>query len=71
MSLTKKVLTVRILGKARKQRVRKLLYDLAHFRNLLIIFLEKYRQVYQETLLHESLLYALVSAKGYKGVMLP
>ena len=67
MSLTKKVLTVRILGKARKQRVRKLLCDLAHFRNLLIIFLEKYRQVYQETLLHESLLYALVSAKGYKG----
>ena len=66
MLLTKKVLTVRISGKERKQKVRNFLYDLAHFRNLLLIFIEKYKFFYQKFLLHEPLLYVLLS-RNYKG----
>lgn len=62
----KKVLTVRISGKERKQKVRKLLLDLAHFRNLLIIFARKYKDLYGTYPLDISLLYGIL-AREYKG----
>ncbi len=67
MSSAKRILTIRISGKERKRRVRKLLYDLAHFRNMLVILIRKYRLTYKKALLHESILYALLSPKEYRG----
>jgi putative transposase len=66
MSLVNRVLSIRIGGKKRKQKVRKLLLDLAHFRNLLILLIRKYRQIYGNYPLNSSLLYGLL-AKEYKG----
>jgi len=63
----KKVLTIRVSGKERKQKVRKLLYDLAYFRNLLIILIDHYRLIFKETLLNQSVLYGLLTEKGYSG----
>jgi hypothetical protein len=60
------VLSIRIGGKERKQKVRKLLLDLAHFKNLLILLIRKYREIYGEYPLNVSLLNGLV-AKEYKG----
>jgi putative transposase len=67
MSSVKRILTIRVLGRERKERVRKLLYDLAHFRNMLIILIRKYRLLYKESLLKESILYGLLSSRGYSG----
>ena len=65
--INKKVLTIRISGKERKNKVRKLLYDLAHFRNLLLILINHYYKTYKETLLNQSILYGLLTEKGYSG----
>lgn len=62
----KRVLTIRIGGKERKRKVRTLLLDLAHFRNILIILVRKYYTLYKEHLLNQSILYGLV-AKNYTG----
>jgi IS605 OrfB family transposase len=62
----KKILPIRISGKERKKRVRKLLLDIAHFKNMLIILINKYYQAYKTSLLNESVLYGLL-AKKYKG----
>ena len=67
MSSVKKVLTIRVSGKERKEKVRKLLYDLAHFRNMLIILIRRYRLIYKEPLLNQSILYGLLSAREYSG----
>jgi len=67
MSSVKKVLTIRVSGKERKQKVRRLLYDFLHFRNLLIIFINKYRLIFKETLLNQSILYGLLTENGYTG----
>ena len=66
MPLVKRVLSIKIAGKERKQKVRKLLLDLAHFRNLLILFIRRYRELYGNYPLNVSLLNGLV-AKEYKG----
>ena len=66
MLLVKRVLSIRIAGKERKQKVRKLLLDLAHFRNLLILLIRRYRELYGKYPLNISLLNGLVT-KEYKG----
>jgi len=66
MQLVNRVLSIRISGKERKQKVRKLLYDLAHFRNMLVILIRQYNQLYGTYPLDISLLYGLL-AKEYKG----
>ena len=66
MPLVKRVLSIRIAGKERKQKVRKLLLDLAHFRNLLILLIRRYKELYSYYPLNTSLLYGLL-AKKYKG----
>jgi len=67
VSSTKRILTIRVSGKERKEKVRKLLYDLAHFRNMLIILIRKYRLTYKENLLNQSILYGLLSSREYSG----
>ncbi len=64
--VSKQVLPIRVSGRERKKRVRNLLLDLAHFKNLLIIFINKYYTFYKENLLNQSILYGLV-AKNYTG----
>ena len=66
MPLVKRVLSIRIAGKERKQKVKKLLLDLAHFKNLLILLIRRYRELYGYYPLNPSLLYGLL-AKEYKG----
>ncbi|HIQ31030.1 MAG TPA: transposase, partial [Aquifex aeolicus] len=63
----KRTLTTKISGKERKEKVRKLLYDLAHFRNILIILIRKYKELYGDWLLNQSILYGLLSSRGYSG----
>ena len=66
MSLVKRVLSIKIAGKERKQKVRKLLLDLAHFRNLLTLLIRRYKELYGYYPLNTSLLYGLL-AEEYKG----
>jgi IS605 OrfB family transposase len=66
MPLVSRAFSIRISGKERKQKVRKLLLDLAHFKNLLILLVRKYKETYGEYPLNISLLNGLV-AKEYKG----
>ena len=66
MTLVKRVLSIRIAGKERKQKVRKLLLDVAHFRNLLILLIRRYKELYGKYPLNISILNGLV-AKEYKG----
>ncbi len=67
MSSVKKVYTIRVSGKERKEKVKKLLHDLAHFRNMLVIFIRKYRELYGGWILNQSILYGLLSSRGYSG----
>ena len=66
MPLVKRVLSIRIAGKKRKRKVRKLLLDLAHFRNLLVLLIRRYRELYGKYPLNISILNGLVT-KEYKG----
>ena len=66
MPLVKRVLSIRIAGKERKQKVRKLLLDVAHFRNLLVLLIRRYKELYGKYPLNISILNGLV-AKEYKG----
>ncbi|MGC8767369.1 MAG: RNA-guided endonuclease InsQ/TnpB family protein [Brevinematia bacterium] len=66
MLLRKKVLSIRISGKERKKKIRNFLLDLAHFKNILVIFIKKYYELYSKTLLNQSILYGLLS-KNYSG----
>ncbi len=67
MSSVKRVLTIRVSGKEKKEKVRKFLFDLAHFRNMLILMIEEYRKLYGKWLLNQSILYGLFSSRGYSG----
>ncbi|RMH81061.1 MAG: transposase, partial [Acidobacteria bacterium] len=64
--INKKVLPIRVSGKERKNKVRTLLLDLAHFRNMLIILISRYYTLHKEGLLNQSIIYGLV-AKNYSG----
>ncbi|WP_304092941.1 transposase [Hydrogenobacter thermophilus] len=66
MCWAKKVLSIRVSGKERRKKVRTLLLDLAHFRNMLIILITKYKELYGMYPLHQSILYGLV-ARTYTG----
>ncbi len=61
-----RVLSIRVSGKERKKKVRNLLLDLAHFRNMLIILITKYKELYGMYPLNQSILYGLV-ARNYTG----
>ena len=65
MLLANRILSIRISGKQRKERISNLLYSLAQFRNLLIIFNQIYNKTYGRYILNESYLYALLSEKPY------
>ena len=67
MSSVKRVFTIRVSGKERKEKVRKFLFDLAHFRNMLILLIAEYRKLYSKWLLNQSILYGLLSSRGYSG----
>ena len=67
MSSAKRILTIRVSGRERKEKVRNLLYDLAHFRNMLIILIRRYRELYGEWILNQSVLYGLLSSREYSG----
>ncbi len=64
--MSKRILSIRVNGKKKRDRVRTLLLDLAHFRNILVIFIRKYYEYHRESLLNQSILYGLV-AKDYDG----
>jgi len=66
VSSIKKVLSIRVRGKDRKKKVRDLLLDLAHFRNILIILITKYNEIYKHYPINQSILYGLI-AKEYTG----
>lgn len=53
-------------GKERKKKVRSLLLDLTHFRNLLVLLIRDYYEIYKEPLLNQSILYGFLS-KNYSG----
>ncbi len=61
-----RIASIRISGRQRKERVVNLLYTLAHFRNLLIVFNQIYNINYNKFIINESYLYALLSNKPYK-----
>ncbi len=67
MSSVKRILTIRVSGKEKKEKVRKFLFDLAHFRNMLILMIAEYRKLYSKWLLNQSILYGLLSSRGYSG----
>jgi len=66
MKSYKRALSIRISGKQRKDRVLNLQYELAHFRNLIIIFNQIYFKNYGYIVLNESYLFNLLSDKPYK-----
>jgi len=66
MKSYKRALSIRISGKQRKERVLNLQYELAHFRNLLIIFNQIYYKNYGYIILNESYLFNLLSDKPYR-----
>ena len=61
----KRVIRVRISSK-RKKRARHLAYDLAQFRNLLLIFQSRYYALFGQVILNESVLYSLLASKTTK-----
>jgi len=65
--LSSRVLSIRISGKDRKERVRKLLFDLAHFKNLLIIVIRRYKELYEYYPTDQSILYRLIADKEYSS----
>jgi IS605 OrfB family transposase len=65
MPLVNRILSIRISGKQRKEKILNLLYSLAHFRNLLVIFNQTYNKTYGNLILNESYLYALLSGTSY------
>jgi len=66
MKSYKRALSIRISGKQRKDRVLNLQYELAHFRNFLIIFNQIYYKNYGYIILNESYLFNLLSDKPYR-----
>ncbi|WP_297445218.1 transposase [Desulfurobacterium sp.] len=62
-----RILSIRISGKERKERVRKLLLDLAHFRNLLVILIRRYKELYGYYQTDQSILYGLLADREYSS----
>ncbi len=60
------ILSIRIGGNAKKNKVKSILFDLAHFRNILVLLINRYYNIYNESLLNESILYGFLS-KNYNG----
>ncbi len=60
-----RILSIRISGKERKAKVRKLLLDLAHFRNLLLILIRRYKELYGCYPTNQSILYGLIADREY------
>ena len=65
--LLNRVLTIRISGKERKEKVRKLLLDLAHFKNLWIILIRRYKELYGYYPTDQSILYGLIADREYSS----
>ncbi|ADY72998.1 transposase, IS605 OrfB family [Desulfurobacterium thermolithotrophum DSM 11699] len=65
--LSSRVLSIRISGKDRKEKVRKLLFDLAHFKNLWIILIRRYKELYGYYSTDQSILYGLIADKEYSS----
>ena len=63
--LLNRVLSIRISGKKRKESIRRLFLDLAHFKNLLIILLKRYKELYGYYPTDQSILYGLIADKEY------
>ncbi len=63
--LSSRVLTIRISGKDRKERVRKLLFALAHFKNLYIILIRRYKKLYGYYPTDQSILHGLIADREY------
>ncbi|ADY73332.1 transposase, IS605 OrfB family [Desulfurobacterium thermolithotrophum DSM 11699] len=62
-----RVLNIRISGKERKEKVRKLLLDLAHFKNLLILLIRRYKELYGYYPTDQSILYGLIKEGEYSS----
>ena len=65
--LPNRVLTIRVSGKERKERVRKLLLDLVHFKNLWTILIRKYKELYGYYPTDQSILYGLIADREYSS----
>ncbi len=65
--LSNRVLAIRISGKERKERVRKLLLDLVHFKNLWIILIRRYKELYGYYPTDQSILYGLIADREYSS----
>ncbi len=63
--LSNRVLSIRVSGKERKEKIRKLLFDLAHTKNLLIILIRKYKDLYGHYPSDQSILYGLIAEREY------
>ena len=63
--LLNRVLSIRISGKKRKESVRRLFLDLAHFKNLWIILIKRYKELYGYYPTDQSILYGLIADKEY------
>jgi len=65
MLLVNRTLSIRISGKQKRERISNLLFSLAQFRNLLIIFNKIYQKTYNKWILNESYLYSILSDRPY------
>jgi len=63
--LLNRVLSIRISGKKRKESIRRLFLDLAHFKNLWIILIKRYKELYGYYPTDQSILYGLIADKEY------
>lgn len=61
----KRAVRIRISSK-RKRRARSFAYDLAQFRNLLLIFQSRYYALFGQVILNESILYSLLAGRTTK-----
>ncbi len=61
----KRAIRIRISSKRRK-RARELAYDLAQFRNLLLIFQSRYYALFGQVILNESVIYSLLADRTTK-----
>jgi len=65
--LSNRILSVRISGRERKERVRKLLLDLAHLKNLWILLIRRYKELYGYYPTDQSILYGLIADREYSS----
>ena len=63
--LSSRVLNIRVSGKERKEKVRKLLFDLAHFKNLWILLIKRYKELYGYYPTDQSILYGLIADREH------